>query len=96
MPIIAGQPPADAGQPFGMKELVVTVMTKVTTEPAAPRMPSRLLQWPGRIRGPNVHPATPGNQLATHRPNARHIQEMSGPLLMKGISVCASYSNHFR
>jgi hypothetical protein len=25
----------------------------------------------------------------------RYIQELSGPFRMKGISVCASYSNHF-
>src|ERR1700730_5190167 len=34
LPVIAGKPAADSAQPFGMNGMRVTVMMKVTTEPA--------------------------------------------------------------
>jgi hypothetical protein len=42
------------------------------------------------MRAANIHSETPRNQLAPRMPNKGYIQEMSGPLLMKGINVCAS------
>ena len=44
---------------------------------------------------PNSHSAIPKNQVAPRMPNTGYIQKMRGPLLIYGISTCASYSNHF-
>src|SRR6267142_6284739 len=47
LPAIAGNPPADAAQPFGINGIIVTVIMKVRLEPAAPRIPifySRILR----------------------------------------------------
>jgi hypothetical protein len=41
LPTIAGNPPADAAQPSGMKGMMVTVQTNVMTDPAAPSAPSK-------------------------------------------------------
>jgi len=93
LPVMAGNP--DAAQPPGMKGMMVTVIRKVTHEPRAPRMPSLLFQNPRNRSAPNSHSDTPRNQLAPRMPKTGYIQKMSGPLLMYGISTCASYSNHF-
>src|SRR2546426_9454304 len=85
LPVIAGKPPADAAHPSGMNGMMVTVMMKVTTEPAAPRMPSRLSQKPANRSAPNVHSATPKNQLAPRMPNTGYIQQISGPFCMSGV-----------
>jgi hypothetical protein len=39
LPAIAGNPPADAAQPFGINGIIVTVIMNVTHEPSAPRIP---------------------------------------------------------
>src|SRR5262245_33917301 len=95
LPVMAGNPPADAAQPSGMKGMMVTVVTNVATEAAAPRTPAFLFQNPQNRSAPLNHSETPRNQLAPRRPNTGYIHRMRGPLLMKGIKVCASYSNHF-
>src|SRR5260370_28857449 len=87
LPTMAGKPPADGAQPFGMKGMMLTVDRKVTHDPAAPRMPSRLFQKPRNSSAPNSHSDTPRNQLAPRTPKAGYIHEMSGPLLMNGIST---------
>jgi hypothetical protein len=46
---MAGNPPAEASQPSGIKGIIVTVVKKVTAEPAAPRIPSRLSQKPANV-----------------------------------------------
>ena len=90
MPTIAGKPPADGAQPSGMKGMMVTVPMKVRHEPMAPRMPSRLFQKPANSSAQVSHSDTPRNQLAPRTPKTGYSQEMSGPLLMKGISTSAS------
>ncbi len=65
-----------------MNGMIVTVITKVTVEPAAPRSPNLLSQKPRNKRAPNSHSETPRNQLAPLIPNTGYIQKMSGPLLM--------------
>src|SRR5262249_29692407 len=87
--------PANGSQPPSMKGMIVTVVKKVTAEPAAPRMPSRLSQKPANSSAPKVHSATPRNQLAPCRPNAGYSHQISGPLLMNGMSLSASYAHHF-
>jgi hypothetical protein len=42
-----------------MKGMMVTVRTKVTTEPNAPKMPSFLFQKPGKSNAPDSHWVTP-------------------------------------
>src|ERR1700741_89163 len=93
--VIAGNPPADAAQPFGMNGMIETVARNVKTEPAAPRAPNFLFQYPKRMSPPKVHSDTPRNQLAPRIPNTRYSQETSGLSLMNGINAFASYSNHF-
>ena len=39
LPVIAGNPPADASQPSGMNGMMVIVMMNVPHEPAAPIAP---------------------------------------------------------
>src|SRR5262245_14256340 len=90
LPVIAGNPPAAAAQPSGMKGMMVMVMMNDRHEPAAPRAPRGLFQNPRKMSAPNNHSETPRNQLAPRTPNTGYIQKMSGPLLMKGINVCAS------
>ena len=46
MPAIAGNPPADAAQPFGINGIIVTVVIKAILEPRAPRIPIFLFQNP--------------------------------------------------
>ena len=58
-------------------------------------MPSFLFQNPANNSAQNTHSETPKNQLAPRMPKTGYIQKISGPLLMYGINVCASYSNHF-
>ena len=64
LPVIAGNPPADAAQPSGMNGMIVTVATNEATEPSAPRMPSFLFQNPANNSAQNTHSETPKNQLA--------------------------------
>src|SRR5262249_24103548 len=90
LPVIAGNPPADAAQPSGMNGMIVIVMMNDRHAPAAPSAPRALFQNPMKMSAPNNHSETPRNQLAPRMPNTGYIQAMSGPLLMKGISVCAS------
>src|SRR6266436_5761394 len=94
-PTIAGKPPADAAQPSGMNGMIVMVIMNVTHEPRAPRIPNFLFQNPRNKSAPNSHSETPKNQLAPRMPNTGYSQKMRGPLLMYGISTCASYSHHF-
>jgi hypothetical protein len=82
LPTIAGNPPADAAQPLGMKGMIVTVITKVTVEPAAPSTPSFLFQNPRNRRVPNTYSDTPRNQLAPRMPKIGYNQKMRGPLLI--------------
>ena len=66
------------------------VIIKVTHEPRAPRIPSFLFQNPKNKSPPNNHSETPKNQLAPCTPKTGYIQDISGPLLIKGINPCAS------
>src|SRR6266481_3102293 len=95
LPCIAGKPPADAAQPSGINGIIVMVIMNVTHEPRAPRIPNFLFQNPKNKSAPNNHSETPKNQLAPWMPKTGYIQEIRGPLLMKGINPCASYANHF-
>src|SRR5215510_4775183 len=95
LPVMAGNPPADAAQPSGIKGIMVTVPMKAAQEPRAPRMPYFLFQNPAHKSVPNTHSATPKNQLAPRMPNTGYIQASSGPWLIEGIKTCASYANHF-
>src|ERR1700722_13047646 len=92
---MAGKPPAEGAQPSGMKGMSLGVDRKVTHDPAAPRMPSRLFQKPRNSSEPNNHSDVPRNQLAPRTPKAGYIQEISGPLLMNGIKTWAASSDHF-
>src|SRR5579864_1577936 len=94
-PVMAGNPPADAAQPSGMNGIMVTVPIMEKHEPMAPRTPAFLFQNPQNKSTAITHSETPKNQLAPRMPKTGYIHEISGPLLMKGTSVSASYSNHF-
>src|SRR5262249_30564993 len=65
------------------------------TRADAPRIPNFLFQNPRSKSAAISHSETPRNQLARRMPNMGYIQKMSGPLLIYGISTCASYSHHF-
>jgi hypothetical protein len=52
------------------------------------RIPNFLFQNPKNRSAPNNHSETPRNQLAPRRPKTGYIQEIRGPLLIKGINVC--------
>src|SRR6267378_4035359 len=95
LPVMAGNPPADSAQPSGMNGMIVAVPMNAAQEPRAPRIPSRLCQNPRHKSRANDHSDTPSTQLAPRTPNTGYIQEISGPLLIKGISTWASYANHF-
>src|SRR5262249_12170838 len=82
-------------QPPGMNGMIVTVSMNDRHAPAAPRTPRLLFQYPRGISAPNNHSEAPRNQRAPRMPNTGYIQKMRGPLLMYGINVYASYSNHF-
>jgi len=58
---MAGNPPADAAQPFGINGIMVTVLMKVAQEPSAPRIPTCLFQNPKNNSVPNNHSETPKN-----------------------------------
>jgi hypothetical protein len=75
--------------------MMVTVVTNVPTERMAPSTPALGFQNPQTRSAAVSHSDTPRNQVAPWRPNTGYIQDVSGPLWMKGISVWASYSNHF-
>ena len=94
LPCIAGKPPAEAAQPSGINGIIVVIMN-VTHEPRAPRIPNFLFQNPKNKSAPNNHSETPKNQLASWMPKTGYIQEIRGPLLIKGINVCASYVEPF-
>src|SRR5919198_3577358 len=95
LPVMAGNPPADGAQPSGIKGMIVTVPINEKADPRAPRMPAFLFQNPQNRSTQINHSATPRNQLAPRMPNTGYIHEISGPLLINGIKVFASYSNHF-
>src|SRR5437879_1927692 len=95
LPCIAGNPPADAAQPSGMNGMMVTVPIMAKQQARAPRIPAFLFQNPQNKSAANNHSEAPRNQLAPRIPKTGYIQKISGPLLMNGISVWASYSNHF-
>jgi len=80
LPVMAGNPPADAAQPPGMNGMILTVPMNDAQEPRAPRIPNRLCQNPRKRSSPNNHSDTPRNQLAPRTP--KYIQEINGPLLM--------------
>ena len=80
--VIAGKPPADAAQPFGMNGIIVAVQMNVTHEPRAPRVPSFLFQKPRNKSAPNDHSETPKNQVAPRMPKTGYNQKISGPLLI--------------
>src|ERR1700736_6365199 len=84
-PTIAGKPPADAAQPSGMNGMIVMVIMNVTHEPRAPRIPNFLFQNPKNKSAPNNHSEIPKNQLAPWMPKTGYIQEIRGPLLIKGL-----------
>jgi hypothetical protein len=52
---MAGNPPADPAQPFGMNGIILTVIMNETHEPRAPRIPNFLFQNPKNKRAPNNH-----------------------------------------
>jgi hypothetical protein len=62
--------------------MMATVPMKVSVEPMAPKIPSRLFQNPNNSSAPKVHSETPRNQLAPRTPNTGYSQKISGPLLM--------------
>src|SRR4029453_10522859 len=95
LPVIAGNPPADAAQPSGMNGIMVTAATNEANKPRAQRMPSFLFQNPANNSAPNNHSETPKNQLAPRMPKTGYIQKISGPLLMYGINLCRLYSHIF-
>src|SRR5258708_14772596 len=72
LPTMAGKPPADGAQPFGMKGMMLTVDRKVMHEPAAPKTPSRLFQKPKNTRPPNNHSTTPTNHPTPPTPKPRN------------------------
>jgi hypothetical protein len=82
LPAIAGNPPADAAQPFGINGIIVAVIMTVTAEPAAPRIPNFLFQNPKNKSVPNNHYEHPKNQLAPRMPKTGYIQKIRGPLLI--------------
>src|ERR1700756_1506702 len=61
LPTIAGNPPADAAHPSGIKGMILTVHRKVTTEPRAPSTPSFLFQNPANNVLRTAIPKRPGN-----------------------------------
>ena len=82
LPVIAGNPPADAAQPSGMNGMIVTVPMNEATEPRAPRIPNFLFQNPANKSAQNNHSETPKNQLAPRMPKTGYSQKISGPLLI--------------
>ena len=81
MPAIAGNPAAGS-RPFGANGMMATVPMKVSVEPMAPKLPSRLFQNPNNRSAPKVHSETPRNQLAPRTPNTGYSQKIGGPSLM--------------
>src|SRR6266849_2780373 len=88
--VIAGNPPAEAAQPFGINGIIVMVEMNEKTPPSAPRIPNFLFQNPAKSSAPKNHSATPKNQQAPRMPKTGYIQEIRGPLLIYGINACAS------
>ena len=80
--VIAGKPPAEAAQPFGINGIMVAVQMNVTHEPNAPRIPYLLFQNPKNKRAPKVHSETPKNRVAPLIPKTGYNQKISGPLLI--------------
>ena len=68
MPVIAGNPPADAAQPSGMNGMMLTVAINEKQEPMAPRIPNFLFQNPKNKSAANNHSETPRNQAAPRMP----------------------------
>src|SRR5262249_29141127 len=95
LPCIAGNPPAEAAQPSGMKGMMVTVPIIAKQQPRAPSTPAFLFQNPQNMRAANSHSEAPRNQVAPRVPKTGYSQKISGPFLINGINVSASYWNHF-
>jgi hypothetical protein len=57
--VIAGNPPAEAAQPFGINGMIVMVAANEKHEPRAPRIPNFLFQKPKNKSPLNNHSATP-------------------------------------
>jgi hypothetical protein len=71
LPVIAGNPPAEAAQPPGINGIIVMVAINEKHEPRAPRIPNFLFQNPRNKSAPNSHSETPKNQLAPRMPENR-------------------------
>src|ERR1700751_5834713 len=57
--VIAGNPPAEAAQPSGMKGMIVEVESIEKHKPRSPRIPNFLFQKPANSSAPNSHSETP-------------------------------------
>jgi hypothetical protein len=71
---MAGNPPADAAQPFGINGMIVTVAINEKHEPMAPRIPSFLFQNPESKSALNNHSDTHKKRLAPRMPKTGYIQ----------------------
>ena len=67
LPTIAGNPPANSAQPFGMNGMIVTVVMKVTVEPRVPRIPNFLFQNPENKSAAMSHSDAPKKRVAPQR-----------------------------
>jgi hypothetical protein len=56
LPVIAGNPPADAAQTSGMKGMMVAIPTNVAQAPSAPRTASLLSQNLALVARPRTSP----------------------------------------
>jgi len=88
-PCIAGNPPAEAFQPSGMKGIMLMVEMNDAIPPKAPSALAFLFQKPAKVRAPNSHSEAPRNQVAPRMPNSGYIQKIKGLLLINGINVLA-------
>ncbi|SRR6266436_7423567 len=87
LPVIAGNPPADAAQPFGINGIIVAVIMNVTLEPRAPRIPdfySRILktracQTP--FRNPQKPTGLPDAENRVHPKNERAVADIRNQYL---------------
>jgi len=70
LPVMAGNPPADAAQPSGMNGMIVTVPMNDAQEPRAPRIPNRLCQNP-RNEGWVYEEKVDGYRILAHKDGER-------------------------
>ena len=78
LPAIAGNPPADAAQPFAINEIIVTVPMNVIQEPSAPSIPNLLSYNPMNKSAPNNHSEMPKYQLAPRMPKPGTTNRSAG------------------